>query len=256
MRHLGVSGRSAHFYPVDSELSNGYLICTGCGTIETVPTPGQVQELREHILKPAATRVSITSSRFMVCARFARRYFRIKRLFSSKASGSWCAPQWLWMGKPLGFQRLSFRRFIGGFGIEQGEFHRASLAGLHVFSNDSRSDSKSSRFCSRIAFVRAVGAASAPLTRRGRAATKMGWERFLPRSCFTFPKNNVARNVTKGKQLPHRAGKQVGGIPLGPERREALIELASCGPMDHDDKLIVLVCCCFKFLISQVPECS
>ena len=51
VRHLGVSGRPAHFYLVDSKSSTGYLICTGCGTIETVPTPDQVQELREHVLK-------------------------------------------------------------------------------------------------------------------------------------------------------------------------------------------------------------
>lgn len=51
VRHLGVSGRPAHFYLVDSGSSDGYLICTGCGSIETVPTPGPIQELRDHIPK-------------------------------------------------------------------------------------------------------------------------------------------------------------------------------------------------------------
>lgn len=48
-RRLGVSGKASYFYLIHPDSDDGYLICTGCGTIDSIPTPGSVQDLKDHL---------------------------------------------------------------------------------------------------------------------------------------------------------------------------------------------------------------
>ena len=89
--------------------------------------------------------------------------------------------------------------------------------------------------------------------RPGRTTSVSSVDEMIP------PMTTVASGRWTSAPVPlaRAIGTKPRDYPGGPERREALIELPSCGPLDdHDDKLIVLMCFGFKFLIHQVLECS